>query len=578
MMKNPSAVATLPRWTLGRRLMLTVVVGAVAPLLAIGAWTTRNAAHSGELLLRAQLDSTLTAVVRDIEERWETHLSNLLFLTGNEPVRLALTDSLGTGRSNGEPPAFVQRAFAATSGIERVTLRDRADRLQWTLERVGEPGSLSANMDDGTREAGLPVERLITVAVPVTDLTTGDTIGALEAQIRATLLLPSLANQESAGGTLTAIFFGERGALLPPASDEGTFGPAGRDRAGNRWMSARTRLSSPEIEVVVAAMSDPFIVPFQRSARGATIGLFGAALFIVVVVIVLLRRITHELERVVLAAEAVAAGNLDLRLPVHSEDEVGRIATAFNAMTASLSNTMRQLSQKEALAAVGEFATELSHEIRNPLTSIRLDLQRVEELAGDAAAVRGIVPRLLRQIGRLDRAVTGALRVARGGRPSIAAVNIAHVLQAAELVAQPEFTARGTSLVVERLPGQAIELVGDAEALEQVFINLLINAAHALQPNGVARVRVEREHESIVVTVADEGAGMSEQQLNNLRLPFRSTKRDGTGLGLKIARRIVEAHQGRMDVQSVLGGGTTVKVILPGPRSVLRRPEIATTP
>lgn len=544
--------------SLGRRLLLLVVLGAVVPLGTVGVWATWTAARSGETLLRVQLDSALASGVREIRRRWESRQSDLLMLAENEPVRLAMTDSLSGTRAT-TPPPFVTQAFATMSGIERAVLRDRTGRLRWTLEV---PRALGPAPEAGA-PPGFAAQRTVPVTLPVTDIISGDTIGTLDAQLRASALLPSLSLQQSTHGPMTAIFFGVHGSLLPPAAEGDMFRPVGRDHAGNRWISVRSHLDTPDMDVVVAAMLDPYVQPFQRSARIEALALFGAALLLVAIVILLMRRVTGELDLVVVAAEAVSAGDLDRQLPVLASDEVGRIAAAFNTMTESLRRTMRELSRKEALAAVGEFASELSHEIRNPLTSIRLDLQRIEEVAGDAAAVRGITPRLLQQIGRLDRAVTGALRVARGARPQVAAVDIVDVVRAAMRVAAPEFVARGAHLVMDEAPAGIAPLPGDAEALEQVFVNLLINAAHALPAGGTARVCVEQADGMVVVTVSDGGSGMSNDQLAHLKEPFRSSKRDGTGLGLKIARRLVEAHRGRLEIESVLGTGTTVRVRLP---------------
>ena len=546
-----------PRWSLGRRLLLLVVCGVVVPLSAVGIWTTRNAAQSGEALLQGQLDSTLTSVLREIGQRWESRQSDLKGLSENEPVRLALTDSLSASEVSGAPPPYVVERFASSSGIEAATLRDRSGRVRWTLEV---PGMTEATVSP---EPVRTVVQTIPVRLPVVDLLTGDTIGSLDARLRASLLLPSLAVQQSAHGPLTAIFFGAAGALVPPAADEAVFRPGGVDHAGHRWLSVRSRLGTPDIEVVVAAMLDPYVAPFQRSARLGAVALFGAAVLIVGLVVVLMRRVTRELDRVVLAAEAVSGGDLEQVLPVTAPDEVGRIAVAFNAMTESLRRTMRELAQKEALAAIGEFASELSHEVRNPLTSIRLDLQRVEELAGDATAVRGIVPRLLRQIERLDRAVTGALRVSRGPRPTVAPVDIAAVVRSAMQTVESEYRVRGARLLIDSASAHGASIEGDAESLEQVFVNLLINAAHALGTGGETTIHIDDADERVIVTVTDSGAGMSEDQLAHVLEPFRSSKRDGTGLGLKIAHRLVQAHGGRLEIESVLGSGTTVRVVLP---------------
>ncbi len=109
----------------------------------------------------------------------------------------------------------------------------------------------------------------------------------------------------------------------------------------------------------------------------------------------------------------------------------------------------------------------------------------------------------------------------------------------------------------------ASRIDGDAGALEQVFVNLLVNAAHALTSGGEARVTMEATDAAVTITVRDTGIGMDATTLDRVSMPFHSSKRDGTGLGLKIARRIVQSHGGTMEIESEPGVGTCVTVVLP---------------
>ena len=288
---------------------------------------------------------------------------------------------------------------------------------------------------------------------------------------------------------MTAIRTPDGDLVAPSAADDGVF-LRGVDRAGRHWLVVRRAIALPALEISIAGALDPVLAPFERTANAALAALVVAAGVVTCIVLVAARRMTAGLESAVVAAEAVAAGDLDRRLPVRSTDGVGRLASSFNAMTESLRSTMDQLSRKEALAAVGEFASELAHEIRNPLTAIRLDLQRIEEGARDPELVEASVPRILRLVDRLDRAVTGALRVARGrGDAANGEIDIMTVIELAAQSARPEFDRRGATLTIGAVtpPGS---LFGDATALEQVFVNLLVNAAHASRPGGTTRVAV----------------------------------------------------------------------------------------
>jgi signal transduction histidine kinase len=136
-------------------------------------------------------------------------------------------------------------------------------------------------------------------------------------------------------------------------------------------------------------------------------------------------------------------------------------------------------------------------------------------------------------------------------------------LRAALHAAAPEFAARGAALA--DLPSEADGVVvwGDPGALEQLFLNLLLNAAQALGPGGSAAVELREEERQVVVTVGDDGPGIPPDLLERVFEPFVSTKPAGTGLGLAVARRIALAHRGEIRMESTPGTGTTVHVRLP---------------
>lgn len=350
------------------RLVLTMILGAIVPLGIIGLWTTRSASTSGRTLLRSQLEAQLAQTRRDVEERWARRKSDLLSLAENEPVRQALLDS-----SMASIPPFAQRAFAQMTSFNRIVFKDARGRTRWTLE--------GPNAGSPTRDVRDAVDlRGIVVRLPISDLLTGDTIGTIEASLRAAALFPVTTGPAPRDGPLTAGFPQGDGPIVPPGADDRLFRDEAVAWSGHHWLTVRRAIVDPPMDIAVAGALDSYVDPFRATARMNAAVLFSAAAVALIVVVVLTNRVAREVER--------------------------------------------ELAQREALAAVGEFASELSHEVRNPLTAIRLDLQRVEELANDATVVRGIVPRVLRQVERLDRAVTGALRVSRGVSIIVARFNL----------------------------------------------------------------------------------------------------------------------------------------------------------
>lgn len=317
------------------------------------------------------------------------------------------------------------------------------------------------------------------------------------------------------------------------------------------------------ILVLVSAVVIPLTLValwLNQSVKDGSFIIVAMAFMALSVAVLVTRRITHSLEELADATRAVAAGDLDRRVSERSASESGRVGRAFNAMTASLRETLRRLSQREALAAVGQFAASLAHEVRNPLTSLRIDLQRVEEQLPTDSPLQSHVGRALRKVDLLDQTVSGALRIARSGSVTLSVVDLNGPLQRAVEVAAPAFERIGTVIDQVGIGGRSFRVRGDDAALEQLFLNLLLNAAQALGADGRAGVTMAAEDGKVRVDIWDSGVGMTPDQLEKVFDPFFSTKSDGTGLGLAVVRQIVNAHGGFIGIDSAIDAGTTVSI------------------
>lgn len=220
-------------------------------------------------------------------------------------------------------------------------------------------------------------------------------------------------------------------------------------------------------------------------------------------------------------------------------------------------------ARPDALAAVGELAAVLAHEVRNPLTSIRIDLQHVEEMLPEDSALRAPLGRALREVQRLDRTVNGVLRIARSGAIAPGLLDLRDPLRRAIEVAACAFDQCGATLEQIEIGAAPVPVLGDESALEQLFLNLLLNAAQALAENGGAGIIVSSEGAGVRVEIWDSGLGIPAERIDKVFDPFFSTRRDGTGLGLSIARQIVHAHGGTITIASQQDLGTTISVCLP---------------
>jgi signal transduction histidine kinase len=311
--------------------------------------------------------------------------------------------------------------------------------------------------------------------------------------------------------------------------------------------------------VISAATLAEFAAPFETAARRGITLLIVVGLLATLAAALLTSRMTRSLSELADAADAIRGGDLTVRVPANPRDEVGRVAQAFNGMTESLRRTLAELSQREALARVGSFAAELAHEVRNPLTSIKLDLQQVEERLPKEGELRQLQRGALEELARLDRTVAGVLQIARSGRITLTSVDVRDPLRAAVHAVEPLIRQAGATLTVD-VQESPLLLTGDASALQQLFTNLLINCVQASERGGSIHVHASSGADGAQVIIRDTGSGISSEQLSRVREPFYSTRPEGTGLGLAIADRIASAHRAEIRIESRPGQGTSVTV------------------
>ena len=227
-----------------------------------------------------------------------------------------------------------------------------------------------------------------------------------------------------------------------------------------------------------------------------------------------------------------------------------------------------QLRQNEKLSALGLLAAEVAHEIRNPLTVMKmlyhsLDLQFAE---GDPRTKDARI--LGEKIDHLNKIVEQILAFARTTEPAFAPVNLNHLVDELALLVRHKLKAQGIALNRELQPDLP-EVPGDAPQLEQAFLNVILNAAEAMSGGGTLTirssvVRAPGEPEALLMEFTDTGSGMSPEQTRKPFTPvLASRKARGTGLGLAIVNRIIETHHGSLTIQSRLGEGTALQIRLP---------------
>lgn len=229
-----------------------------------------------------------------------------------------------------------------------------------------------------------------------------------------------------------------------------------------------------------------------------------------------------------------------------------------------------ELRIKDRMAAVGELAAGLAHEIGNPLAAISGSVQMLAGAVNGDPAQRKLIEILLKESQRLDRTIKGFLRFARPRERSSVSFDIARLIaENFELLKNSQEVSERHQLEVSLDP-PSFFLVADPDQVSQIFWNLARNSLRAMPEGGTLRVVGRLQADNYHLEVIDTGRGMSEEQRANLFHPFHSLFDGGTGIGMAIVYRIVQDHGGRLLVDSRPGGGTTITVELPvDPRAVL---------
>jgi len=282
----------------------------------------------------------------------------------------------------------------------------------------------------------------------------------------------------------------------------------------------------------------------------------------------------HE---IVAATRKVAAGDLNYKIAFNKRDEIGQLASSFNEMTQKLSEAQRQVYQSQKLAAVGQLAAGVAHEINNPLTGVLSYSSFLLKRAQDKPEFKEDLEVIVRETKRCRGIVQGLLDFARQSPPEKHESDIGEIFERAIRIVQTQIDPLRVELKKD-VRADLPKIYADANQIQQVLVNLLLNANDAMDENGGTLMLTAQlaeddatapaQHEKIEIRVCDTGCGIARENLPKIFDPFFSTKGPkGTGLGLAVAWGIVEKHNGRIEVESEVGKGTTFRILLPTGRS-----------
>ncbi|HEX4422661.1 MAG TPA: HAMP domain-containing sensor histidine kinase [Kofleriaceae bacterium] len=325
--------------------------------------------------------------------------------------------------------------------------------------------------------------------------------------------------------------------------------------------------------------------------RVATLAMLIVGITTVMVGVLAMRVVSRPITKLLSGIDDVAKGDLSHVILSERDDEIGAIATRFNEMTFSLresrGETQRQneaklaleqrLGQTEKLATLGQLAAEIAHEVGTPLNVIAGRARSIQRKSKDPEAVEKNAGIVAEQTARITRIIQRLLDFTRRkvGTAAPAEVNLDDIAQSTIELLAGQFASARVKVRLER-SGHA-RVAGDSDRLQQVLINLLLNAVQAMPDGGALVVETQAarrtrpgleggaEQDFVSITVTDTGVGIPADIKDRIFDPFYTTKegQGGTGLGLAVVSGIVKEHDGWIDVDDAEAGGTVFRVFLP---------------
>jgi signal transduction histidine kinase len=360
----------------------------------------------------------------------------------------------------------------------------------------------------------------------------------------------------------------EQLAQLFTALDEGQLARADRlrDELVKRGSHSKKRLSL--LEQRVQGNIDALINAARGRERLAVRLLIALSVFSALIGATMAwyaQRVLRPLAAVTARAEAVAQGDLTPRPVVATPDEIGELAATFESMVTAIASASEQLLTAERLATIGKMAAHVTHEIRNPLSSMALNVELLEEELADQDKdeARALLRAIKAEVERLTAISGQYLSVARQGPVALEDEDLGEVATAAADFLRADLKRRGVELRFEMEPDLP-RILADEGQIRQALFNLIRNAGEAMPNGGTVTVRASSAlGGGVDLSVDDDGLGMDAQTRARLFEPFFTTKHHGTGLGLAITRQIVERHGGTITCMAREPRGTRFLIHLP---------------
>ncbi|MFZ4441452.1 MAG: sensor histidine kinase [Syntrophales bacterium] len=291
------------------------------------------------------------------------------------------------------------------------------------------------------------------------------------------------------------------------------------------------------------------------------------SLFTVGLAFFLIRGLTQPVNSLLYATRRLKSGDLDHRIS-KLDDEFGEVAASFNEMADSLKKQMQELQRTEQLRVSGEMAAGLAHEIRNPLAGMKVSIEVLLSELDIEERDKEVLVKVIEQIRNIELMMKNLINYARPVAAQPVRFSVNKILEKTLYFIEkhPSFISGNPHKQLIRELDEALpEIVGDPQQLQQVFLNLLLNAADSVPEGGTINVKTlhDSQAKTVAIVLRDTGKGIPPELMEKIFQPFFTTKGKGTGLGLAVSKRIVEEHGGSITVSNNVSGGVTFSITLP---------------
>jgi signal transduction histidine kinase len=323
------------------------------------------------------------------------------------------------------------------------------------------------------------------------------------------------------------------------------------------------------LAVLTVAISRSALVAEQQQIRETAYGVATAGILLAIIFSLwIAARVSRPVEELARAAEDVAGGNWDSRVPERGHDEIGVLARSFNHMTEQLENQREKLVQTERVAAWRELARRLAHELKNPLFPLQLTVENLVRARQLAPAEFDEVfsestQTLSMEIANLKKIIGRFSDFSKMPKPELERIDARDAvarIRALYATANLEGPAIRLETIVDDRP---MPLMADPELLHRALSNLVLNAKDAMPDGGTVTVSARPIDTDVEIRVADTGQGLTQEECQRLFTPYYTTKQHGTGLGLAIVQSVIADHAGTISVESSEGKGAIFVITLP---------------